>query len=356
MKKIIIAVFMVTSIFIPNMAQAEAKWKQFPLNGTNEEKTAWADKTAQESLAEAEHLMGKIIVFNRDMKLNNILQTLSSSLITNHISDKTAREATLKLTKIYYSLDDGLTNTANKKRIIEIIGKTDNSPEAHEFFLKLLENGPQEYRERALWALSSNGVHGDDVYDKVKKLMDENIVSIKRFSYALKSANPQRALLEIREYIKITDDLEQFIKKGLILCEYKDPDVMDVIIDRYDYFKSKPMPSEYVKERYSAAGAIAYDMLYKYIEVKEGIRLQKAMEICEDMGIFGDEYLPILEKKLKSKDIVTRRAIVKFLSNRANLHSVKIENVKKALQDARNEEIDKGLKKELESAIKNLEK
>lgn len=354
MKKAIIAVFMLSGIFLSwgygqHTSQDKAEFERIKAE-FEQNKNAWADKQAKKLIAFAEKIK------DDQYSLNGALRDLDDSLITNYMSPEVAKDITRRLTKIYYTLDEQPTNRANKNRIIEIIGLSDNSLDAHEFFLKILQNGPDKYRREALSKIYFGNLHGDDIYDKVKSLADSGVIEKTLSLAALKGANKKRALSEIEEYMKTVDNLKDFIQIGLLLCEYKDSDAMDVVIDRYDYFKSKPIPPEYAKEMYSPSRAITYKMLEKYMTVKEGKRLEKAIEIYEGKNVFDDKVLPIFERKLESKDIITRRAIVKFLGNKSNLHSCKIEAVKKVLQEAESKERDKNLKNQLKAILNDWEK
>jgi len=137
-------------------------------------------------------------------------------------------------------------------------------------------------------------------------------------------------------------------------AQSKDPDVMDVVVERYDYFKSKPIPPEYVKEMYSPDDAFDLKMMELYVKAKEGIRFKKSLEVLSDMGVFGNRKIAWIESKLKSSDLTTRRATVDFLEHQINIGSVKKENIKTSLKDAENREKDKELKAKLKLIINRI--
>ena len=346
MKKIIIAVFMMSGVFLnwgygQYTPQDKAEFDQ--------NKTAWADKQAEKLIAFAEKIK------DDQYSLNGALRDLDDSLITNYISPEVAKDITRRLTKIYYTLDEQPTNRANKNRIIEIIGLSDNSLDAHEFFLKILENGPQKYREQVLHSLWR--VRGDDIYNKIKDLEVRGMISRVNALMSLISASKQRALPELQEFLGKTDDLKDFVIVGVNMAmRYKDPDVMDVVIDRYDYFKSKPIPPEYVKEMYSPDDAFDLKTIELYVKTKEGERYKKALELLNDMGVFGNRKIAWLERKIVSSNLTTRQATVDFLKHQVNVRSVKRENVEPILKNAVDRESNKELKAELKSILKELGK
>ncbi len=287
----------------------------------------------------------------RPYKLNEVMYEFSKNrAYKKHAGTKLRRDVTIRLIKIYNLLNDVGVNQPNKERIIEAIGMNDNSPEAHKFFLDILENGPNKYRERVLWSLSPKGVHGDDIYDEIKKLMEKGVVDIEKFLYALKKANPQRALPEIQKIASTTKNPKLFQMAGRLLCQYKDVDLLDIIVERYNYFKN--IPKDKQPDHYNPVFSFSRNMLEKYIEVKEGGKLKKALEIYNDRNIFGKSRLPLMQKKLKSKNIITREAVIDFLIQQIKTGSVRWELVIPILKEAEFVEINFKLKKKLKDAIK----
>ncbi|OGR79936.1 MAG: hypothetical protein A2X38_01955 [Elusimicrobia bacterium GWC2_61_25] len=304
--------------------------------------------------AEIEVLISKAEVSQKDpLKLNDAInKILDYGLYNKSASQATKSDVAARLVKIYNSLDDTLINTANKKQIIEFLGSRNKVPEAHEFFLSVLENGKGQYRAEALRAIYFGGIPGDDIYDKVKSLVARGIIKEEESLGSLKGANPQRALPEIQKFLATTKDPEWFVGIGHLLYYYKDPSLLDVLFQRYDYFKG--LPASAWPEGYDPTLCISTEMLMKYIEVNEGVKLKKALEVFEDSGVFGNRKLPVLQKKLESANLATRKAATEFLIHQTEIGSVSRENIAPVLKDAEARETDKDLKLRLKSALKKL--
>jgi len=271
------------------------------------------------------------------------------------VSDETKRDVTIRLIKIFNEIDDLGTNSANKIWIIETIGLNDNSPEAHKFFLSLLRSKNKKYREHALWSLNPTGVHGDDIYDEIKKLMDKGVIDKDKYLYTLKSANSSRAKTEIIDYIKQIEDMENFIGYGMILCDYKDPELLDVLIDRYEEFK-KIKPKDINEERHQRSLKVAFksSLLKEYIKIRDGKKLKIAIEILKAKGISGDDDLPLWEERLRSKNISTRETILGFLDYQIKNQMVSKEKAKKLLKKVLKDETNPELKNKIKKILENF--
>lgn len=314
-----------------------------------------AQTETPEIKAEIESLISKAEASQKNpLKLNDAIDDLLKYRSYKSVTSQTTkRDVTTRLVKIYNSLDDTLTNTANKKQIIEFLGSRNNVPATHEFFVSVLGNGKEQYRTEALETIYYGGIPGDDIYNKVKSLVARGVIKEEDSLIALKGANPQRALPEIQKFLATTKNPKKYVGIGHLLYYYKDPNLLDVLVERYAYFKS--LPASAWPEGYDPTLCISTEMLMKYIEVRDGLKVKKALEIAEDRGIFGDEELPVLKKKLESGDIVTRTASVDFLTHQIETGYVTREKVVSALKTAEGRETDKDLKLKLKSALKKLE-
>jgi len=165
----------------------------------------------KEAKARIEELLTKA---ERNMKnpdrLNDVIHEFRKDPAKVAMSPEDRRGIAKRFIKIFYSLDDSLTNMANKERIMEIVGSSDNSPEAHEFFLKVLSSDNEKYRKMALWGIRPNGVHGDDLYRKIKSLEQEGKIEKIRSLQCLAKANPARALEEMKVVLKTTQNVKVF--------------------------------------------------------------------------------------------------------------------------------------------------
>lgn len=295
---------------------------------------------AEETTPEAIMKALRRVEYTSPMSLNDRLWQLERLLFFHRpLPDAVRRDITVKLTGIYRKLDDELTNSANKKRIIEIIGAKDNSAEAHQFFMTVLEDGPAEYREHALGSICH--IQGDDIYDKVKDLMRRGVVDPNKYYYAVVAANRGRALPEILETIRTTDNPKTFTLMGKILGDYRDVDLMDTVIDRYPHFTGNVKVGE-------PAEAISSDMLCKYMSVRDGDRFRIAMGIFKRKGMFSTDRMPILQSKLSSADVKVREDIIEYLNESAYSYSVTIGTLA-IFQEAEKRETDKLLKLKIQS-------
>lgn len=290
------------------------------------------------------------------LKLNEILQRLDSNTYLNplYVADsETKRGVMQRLINIYNSIDAVSTNGVNKMRIVEI-ASIDNSPEVHAFYLSILENGPELSRKSVIRSVFFGTVNGDDIYNKIKDLQVLGLAKNDEVLPALKGANPQRALKEIQQFVRTTKNPEEYVWSGMLLCGYKNTDVLDVIVERYDYFKNIPQAER--PHHYSPTFAFKREMLEKYIEVKEGASLNKALEVFADADIFGESRLPLLAKKLESKDAVSREAAIDFLEHQMEIGSVSKEKTLTLFKDAQSKEANHALKLKLGKAIERNEK
>lgn len=272
-------------------------------------------------------------------------------------SPELTHNLTKRLIKIFDQLDDTGINRANKSYMIEIIADSDNSQEAHAFILRMINSKNERYRERAMWSMRGNGVHGDDIYNAVKALMDKGEISHEKFLYALKYANPKRGLKEIQNFLATTKDVNQYTSKGLLLCDYKDPELLDILIDRYDEFKNKVPETPEERAVYAPARAAFHpDVLKKYIAIREGERFRRALGILGSKGISGDNDLPLFDKKLASKDPETRSAVLDFLDFQIDDGNVSNIKAKAILMKARGRELDAAIKQKIQKVIGKLDK
>lgn len=286
-------------------------------------------------------------------KLNAVMYEFGKNRVYKKYADtKTKRDVTMRLIKIYDSLNDVGVNQPSKERIIETIGHNDNSIEAHKFFLKVLNSNSNEYRRSALWSLNNyNGVHGNDIYDEITRLMKKGVIDKEKFLYALKNASPKKALPEIQKIVSSTKNPKLFQMAGRLLCEYKDVNLLDNVVERYDYFKNIPISEQ--PDHYNPSFVVTTEILEKYIEATEGKKLRKALEILTDTNVFGELYW--LETKFGSQNIDTREAVINFIENQMSIGNVSEEKVSPILKEALSYETNKKLKLKLKAVIKSLE-
>ncbi len=263
---------------------------------------------------------------------------------------QTTREIAIRLIKVFNQLDDTPIGGANKVRIIEMIGINDNSQEAHDFFLNILENGTERSKSRALLRIWPRGVRGDDIYDKVKSLVDKGRLKRLDSLDPLKRANPERAIKEIQDYVRTTEDVAEFKGVGQLLSEYDRPELMEVVIDRYPEMKKKW--NGYFGD--DPARSIKTKLLVRIVELKEGARLKTVLEMLNQDGTSGEETLPIIAKKLESKDAISREAAVNFLRGQAQQGNIKSDKIKPILESALEREKNKDIKSNGEKLLKEL--
>lgn len=268
------------------------------------------------------------------------------------LSPELRREATMRLVEIFNSIDSVETNYANKVRIVEFVGKHDNSSEAHQFFLKQLDTENPEFLEYTLRSIvGGGGIEGDDLYNKIKELVAKGKLREGASLRYLKAANKQRAVKEFQDFLAKTNDLDEYITAGIFLCDYTDPTLIDVLVDRYPDFENKPRKS------FGDNPAFAFGnvMLRKYIEVSDGERLLKALKILRGEDISGNRDLPLLEKKLKTGTPTTRKAILEFMLSRTKPGYASKDKVLNILRDAAVHETDRDVKGKIADGIKALE-
>ncbi len=288
------------------------------------------------------------------VKLNGILQTLDDNEYLNplYLSDlETKREVSRRLIKIFSVIGEAPLDGESKGRILSILSFVD-TPEVHELFLSVLENGPGTRRKQVLRGLSFGGVKGDDVYAKVKNLLERGLAKSEEGYPALKGADKQRALKDIQDFIKATKNPEEYVWGGILLCDFKRPDALDVIVERYDYFKSIPLAEK--PSHYDPSLSFDIKMLKEYIKVMDGERLRKALEIFGDSGVFGDSKMELLRDKSRSPNAISRKAVVGFLSHQVEVGSVSKDQVLPIFTEMRTRETNPAVKLKLKTAIETI--
>ena len=313
-----------------------------PNNEARAEMMAGVDKL----LTKAEHSI------NNPYALNGILYEYSHTPPRIYLTKEDRREIAKRLIKIFYAIDE--SNMANKQHIMEIVGASDNSPEAHKFFLDVLNIDDERYRKMALWGIRPTGLHGDDLYEKIKALQKEGKITKIRSLQCMTRANPERALEEMKVILKTTKDVSEFVNVGVNLPYPSGdaPEVLDIIIDRYHEFKSKASSAGEGAE--APYGAIASQTLWPYIDAREGARLKTALEIIDDQGVCGQKDIPILHKKIKSADSVTREAAADFFGKQVSSGNLRKEVVLPILEEAYGRETDQLVKQKIKKMREKL--
>lgn len=291
------------------------------------------------------------------MATNSALQEIVDLMKKPVLTSETKREATKRLIRIYYAIDDSMTNNANKKRILEAIGHSDPGPEAQEFFLKVLDSDNAEYRNMALWSLNSPyGVHGAAIYAKIQSLEQRGVLTKGHSLVELAKADPSRAIPEMKEFLRTTQELKDFVAVSLNLPKEArhNPDVLDVIVERYGDFKGKPKTEK--DAGLSPEDAIWFPDLWAYIDAREGYHLKNALGMLRAQGVCGVRDISRLEKKIKGNDVFGREAVVEFFAAQIDSGNLPKEKVLPILKEARVRESDQKLKRKLGDIIERHNK
>lgn len=317
----------------------------------------------QETRETINRLLGDVQSARRDsLQLNRAIRKLGVQLQNNrnmkvHMSSATTANVTSQLVEIFNALDDQGMNSANKLRIIETIGFSDSSQLAQRFVLSLMDNGTEKQREMALWSLSPKGVHGDAVYKKIKGLITKGVIKEEDSYGYLKRADAKKALPEIQKFLSTTKNPRQFVGVGLLLSDYGDPALIDVLINRQEDFRvQEPGSAKDAIEHHEPAAAVSSDLLRKYIEVNEGEKVAKALRLFKKKGTSGDNDVPLLERKLRSTDKKTREAILDFLGNQVDGGNVSRDKALFLLDTAENTEKDIAVKTRIRDLRESVNK
>ncbi len=276
---------------------------------------------------------------------------------TLHVSPDTTRNVSKKLIAVFNGINDEGTNQANKLRIIEAIGFSDNSPEAHAFFLSLMDTGPIKQREMALRSVHPIGVRGDDIYQKIKELVKNGTVSEEDSFAALRRVDAKKALPEIQRYLSTTNNVEHFVEIGLVLSDYKDPNLLDVLVERQSEFKvEQPKTMQEKINIIEPADAISSKNLKKYIDVREGEKVRHALAILRKKGTSGDKDLPLFEKKLSSGQQITKEALLDFFEGQVDDGNFSADKVAQLLKRADLNENDATIKARINKVVDKVGK
>lgn len=286
------------------------------------------------------------------MATNSALQEIVDLMKEPELNSEAKRAATKRMIKVYYAIDDSMTNNANKKRILEAVGRSDPGPEAQEFFLEVLDSDNTEYRNMALWSINSPyGVHGDAIYTKIQSLERKGVLTKGHSLVELAKANPSRAIPEMKEFLRTTQELKDFIAVSLNLPKEArhNPDVLDIIVERYPDFKAKPRTER--DAGLSPEDAIWFPDLWGYIDVREGSHLKNALRMIRAQGVSGVRDIPRLEKKIQGNDVGSREAVAEFFADQIDSGNLPKEKVLPILKEVRDRERDQKLKRKIENII-----
>jgi len=299
---------------------------------------------------------------NNPLALNHAIKTLSDQLLNNwnrkvYVSPDTTRNVTVKLIAIFNGLNDEGTNQANKLRIIEAIGVSDNSVEAHNFILSVMDNGASKQREMALRSVCSIGVRGDDVYQKIKELVKKGIVKEEDSFEPLQRVDAKKALPEIQKFLLTTKNVKHFVKIGLVLSDYQDPNLLDVLVERQSEFKAEqPKTAQAAIDAMQPEDAIGSKDLKKYIEIREGKKVKLALALLLKKGTSGDRDLSLFEKKFSTGQQETKDALLDFFDAQVEGGNYSSEKVSQVLKQAQLKEINPIIKARIEKMVGKLAK
>lgn len=285
------------------------------------------------------------------MATNSALQEIVGLMKKPELTPETKREAAKRLIKIYYAIDDSLTNSANKKRILEAIGRSDNSEEAQKFFIDILSSDNKEYRRMALWSISPDGTHGDMLYNKIKSMEKAGVLKKGDSLVQLAKADPARGLEEMKEFLKTTQSVKEFVGVALNMPKEakRNPDVLDIIVGRYPELKSNPKSA--MDQGFSPEDAIYFPNLWGYIDARNGARLRTALEMLRMKGVCDIEDIPRLKKKIENSDSIGRESVAEFLGSQVYSGNLPKEKVLSLLREAREKERDVKVKRKMEDII-----
>lgn len=313
---------------------------------------AATDKVASAN-AKAEALMGEVEQSKGSPYIMNThIAELTNAMIFGPVDERTRRDIAIRLIKIHRTLGNTGVDLANKKRIFEAIGINDNGPESHKLFLDEMDSPSKEVMFAAVREINARGLHGDDIYDKVESLGKKGLLSETATLVHLGYANPSRGIKEIVKFLKTTQSLAKFVSVAVVLPYgyYDDPDTLDVIIDRYEEFKTKP-PYDKESAEYTPDRAISFKDLWKYVDVREGKRLQLALEILKDQGVCDYRNLPQLSRRLASNEPITRQAVTDFLASQIASGNLEKDKVRPILEEASRKETDPKLRRRMDEIL-----
>lgn len=253
---------------------------------------------------------------------------------TGALPEGAASEVTRRLVGIYSAYGESVGADRIRSKVLNIISNNDNGKAAQGFFIKILTDGDAQQRKDALRAISNGKMRGSEFYDSIRTVAQKEDSRIAEYLPALAKVEPGRGKAEALRLLAGTEDFGQFERVGEFLCSYDDPDLMDIVADRYEYFKRKNTRKDEVVVRRTSWGmeetesvyysmgpkrAFASKVLRKYIEARDGERLRIAIEIYkEQTGGMEREDIPIFEKKLASGDVISRETMIDYLEYNLN--------------------------------------
>lgn len=206
---------------------------------------------------------------------------------TNGITDDNALwgEIVLHLTTRFNRLagsDNDDTSKQLQKFILRFLSQDSHDPASKNFLLRALEAGPDDLRMQIIWGMrGKKGLHGRDVYAKVKDLCDKGIIPEKYRTVALSNADPEAALPELLRTLETTRDIRVFVNTARIYeWNYHSIEHFDVIVRRT---KELELDKPFEGHR-NALSWLDPTLLAKFVDVAKGDDLRNALDV---MGMGG---------------------------------------------------------------------
>lgn len=229
--------------------------------------------------------------------------------------------------------------------IVRLLAEDSHEPASKIFLLKVLDRGPDYLRMQIVWGMrSKNGLHGDDVYQKIKELCDKGVIPEKYRGVALSNADRERGLDELLHVLETTQDKMTFINSGMLYqMNYHSTEHFDLLLRRIKELKlGGPV------EKFSD-GVFWVDrkLLAKFVDVAKGDDLKNALDVMGmNVGLIDphtDSIMPLI-KCLSNSDSGIRRLAAARLGEAADFSELDHDLLVNSLDIAEKKEVDPGTK------------
>lgn len=234
---------------------------------------------------------------------------------------------------------------------IEVAATYGDSPAVKRYLTRLLKETSGRERTLVLVSLAwSQNLRGDaELYSVLEGMyraeghIDPVILGV------MSRLDRKKALPLVLKEVETTKDVKLFNKGADLISEYGRPELLEVVIRRVPEFPRKSWGAED-----NPTLGIYPELLLKYLEQAEGTKLDQGLHALGQSIIALRGSAPLIQKKLKSPDPRSRRAVADFLREGAALSVLSEESIVRATHEAAQRETDGDARRALEAAAKAL--
>lgn len=225
---------------------------------------------------------------------------------------------------------------------LEVAAQYGSTKKVQEELLAALHGNDKDRQERALFGLVRENpwIGNAAIFDALESLYGREGVNDMFVLAVMHRIDQARALPHYEKIIDSTQDPVHFYKASSSANRYKSKDLLERILRR------TPMIPMEGRERLPGLLNIEPKLLLGYISDSEGRNLEMALAAFPESHLSLRDGFPILVSKLRSKDPVSRLAVIRCLNGMAKRGTWADGNTLQALKEHASIETDVQTKKE----------